>query len=174
MTPRLTEPGPQPHEPGGSTARRSSRSRPACRTWRPARVKSELLAAVAPSTDLGNGFTTLDGILGFCQAQSRRPQVIAGVDARAAAVDLVKLERLIDPPPQVVVLDGAHLAVALPLPAVLSPLGQPKANAARDIAAFRDECHFGGLIEGFQAAYQGHELQPLGRSWFLIGRFQPL
>ncbi len=77
---------------------------------------------------------------------------LGSIDPPDFALDPMKLERPIDPPPKVAVLDRHHLTVPLPLPVVFPPIDQSAANAARDVPAWRNQRYARWLLECFESS----------------------
>lgn len=74
-------------------------------------------------------------------------------------MDVVECEGLVEPPPEILVIDGDHAAVVFPAPGVPPPGLEPEPNPSGDIAARGDEGDAGGLIEGLQSANDGQQFQ---------------
>jgi len=95
------------------------------------------------------------------------------IDADRAAVDLMVPERSVKSLPEVAVLHRRHLAEAFPTPAVFTPLRQAVGQPLLHVVAGRNERHTRGLIERFEPANNGQQLQALAADARLrIARFQ--
>jgi hypothetical protein len=100
-------------------------------------------------------------------------QVVGAFQAPGAAAHLMNLQQPVDPLPQIGVLDRRHLAVPLPLPVVLAPVGQAKLQAALNVSAAGHQRHLRRLIERLEPADDGQQLQPLRASGMLVvGRLE--
>ena len=82
--------------------------------------------------------------------------------APGTAFDLVELQRPVDALPQVVVANRHELAEPFPAPAALAPLVQLAPDAAAHVAAAGEQRDARRLVECFQAANDGQQLEPAG------------
>jgi len=78
------------------------------------------------------------------------------------ALHLVKFQRPIDTLPQVVVADRHELAESFPMPSPFAPMGELASQATAHVPATRQKRHARRLVERFEAADHGQQLEPAG------------
>ncbi len=83
------------------------------------------------------------------------------VNPPLTALDIVDFERPIDALPEVPIFDGGHRSVVLPLPVVFSPIVEAVGDSASDITARREQRDARRLFQGFEAADDGQQFEPL-------------
>ena len=142
---------------GSRLARRVDRP-----AWTPVDRRVESVFAFAPrgrgsrGNHRGSGASPIRRMTG-----SRRSDggMVGRIDSPSATFDLVIAQGSVDALPEVAILDGDHRPERLPPPSVLPPLGQTKSDPLSNVGAARDEGNACGLIQGFQSANHGQQLQ---------------
>jgi hypothetical protein len=81
------------------------------------------------------------------------------VEPPLLAVDLMEMQGLIQPTPQVVVSYGHHLPKKLPTPAVIPPLRQSQFHTAAHILPATNQRHARRLVQRFESANHGQQSQ---------------
>src|SRR5262245_46386405 len=71
----------------------------------------------------------------------------------------MNLQGSIQTPPEIPVLDGNHLAVALPVPIVCSPIVQTVPDSPPNIVALGEERDTGRQIDGLKTSHDGEQFQ---------------